>query len=96
MPRRDGSRSEPGRSRTKEKKCAEGAWETGVMPKRFDEKEAPSGLLFVTGGMICEIMELRGRARPRIPSKSLFRGSPLTVVAAARERQVKKSQHLLD
>jgi hypothetical protein len=37
------------------------------MPKRLEENEAPSGSLFVTGGIIVEIMELRGRARPRIP-----------------------------
>jgi hypothetical protein len=53
------------------------------MPKRLEEQEAPSGLLFVTGGMIWEMTELRGSARPRIPLKSGLRASELTIVAAA-------------
>jgi hypothetical protein len=39
------------------------------MPKRLEENEAPSGLLFVTGGINCEITEKRGSARPRMPLK---------------------------
>ena len=83
IPRSDGNRSEPGRWRTREKKCAEGAWFKGVIPKRLEENEAPSGLLSVTGGIFVDMMEKRGSARPRTPSKSLLRGSLLTVVAAA-------------
>jgi len=37
---------------------------TGVMLKRLDEKEALSGVLSVTDGMICEMIELRGSERP--------------------------------
>lgn len=53
------------------------------MPNRLEVNVAPSGLLFVTGGIVCAMMLLRGRARPKMPSKSSCRGSLSTEVAAA-------------
>lgn len=67
----------------REKNGCEGAVEAGVMENRFEENDAPSGLLFVVGGIVCSMIELRGRARPRIPSKSKLRGSLDTVLTAA-------------
>lgn len=56
------------------------------MEKRFDAHAAPSGSLFVTGGMSWAMMLLRGRARPRMPLKLGARGSASTSLAAAVER----------
>lgn len=84
MPSSAGNRSDPGRERTNERKCAEGASETGVRPKRLEENEAPSGRLLVTGGIACAMIELRGRARPKMPLKLYERGSASTDAAAAR------------
>jgi hypothetical protein len=67
----------------REKNGCEGAVEAGVMENRFEENDAPSGLSFVAGGIVCSMTELRGRARPRIPSKSELSGSSDTVLAAA-------------
>src|SRR5882757_9999735 len=84
MPRRDGLSSDPGRPKVREKNGCEGDEEAGVMEKRFEEKDAPSGLLsFIPGGIRCSMTELMGRARPRMPSKSTLKGSSLTVLAAA-------------
>lgn len=67
IPSRDGTVEEPGRSRDRERKRAAGAEETGVIENRLDAQAAPSGALVVTGGMSSAMMELRGRARPRMP-----------------------------
>lgn len=55
----------------------------GVIEKRLDAHAAPSGVLLVTGGMVSAMMELSGRARPRMPLKLGERFSPVTLVAAA-------------
>jgi len=55
----------------------------GVIEKRLDAHAAPSGVLLVTGGIVSAIMELSGRARPRMPLKLGERFSPVTLVAAA-------------
>jgi hypothetical protein len=55
----------------------------GVMEKRFEAHAAPSGLLFVTGGMVVAMIELRGKAMPRIPLNFGPRGSFCTVSAEA-------------
>lgn len=52
MPRREGTRSEPGLSRERERKCAAGAADTGVREKRLEAHAAPSGALPLTG-VIC-------------------------------------------
>lgn len=39
------------------------------MPKRLEEKNAQLGLLFVTGRIITEMIELRGSANTRMPLK---------------------------
>jgi hypothetical protein len=83
MPRREGTAFEPGRARDRERKRAAGASATGVMENRFDAHAAPSGSLFVTGGMSWAMMLLRGRARPRMPLKSGARGSDWTSLTAA-------------
>jgi hypothetical protein len=54
-----------------------------VIEKRLEAHAAPSGVLFVTGGIVDAIIELRGRARPRMPLKSGARVSSDTLVAAA-------------
>jgi len=54
-----------------------------VIEKRFEAHAAPSALLFVTGGMVMAIIELRGRAIPRIPLNFGLRGSFSTLSAAA-------------
>jgi hypothetical protein len=61
--------SEPWREREREIKRAEGAEEDGVRENRLEANAAPSGLFEVTGGIVWEIRELRGRARPRMPLK---------------------------
>ena len=48
MPRREGVRSESGRSRESEKKRRPGAVEAGVILKRLEERIAPSGTCIVT------------------------------------------------
>lgn len=83
MPRREGTRSEPGRSRERERKWAAGAVETGVREKRLEAQAAPSGVLPVTGCMMEAMTELRGRARPRMPWKLDVSGSLSTTDAAA-------------
>lgn len=83
MPSRAGTRSEPGRDRESEIKRAEGAISIGVIENRLDAHAAPSGVLFVTGGMEPAMTELSGRAIPRIPLKLEERGSLLTESAAA-------------
>lgn len=57
--------------------------DVGVIEKRLEAHAAPSGVLFVTGGIVDAIIELRGRARPRMPLKSGARVSSDTLVAAA-------------
>ena len=54
-----------------------------MIPNKLEENVAPSGLLFVTGGICCAMMLLRGSERPRTPSKSCWRGSSSTEKAAA-------------
>lgn len=83
MPSKEGTRLEPGRDSESERKRAEGAWSEGVIEKRLDAHAAPSAALFVTGGMVSAMTELRGRAIPRIPSKLEDSGSLLTESAAA-------------
>lgn len=58
----------------------------GVREKRLDAQAAPSGLLFVTGGISDAIMEFRGRANPRIPLKLGARLSFSTSSAAAKHK----------
>lgn len=81
MPRYDGIRSEPGRDRQRERKCDAGAF--GVIPKILEENGAPSGVLDVPGGNDSAIMELRGRARPRMPENKGANASFSTLSAAA-------------
>jgi len=88
IPRREGIRFDPGRERDKERNREAGALEVGVIEKRFDAHAAPSGVLLVTGGMVSAMIELSGRARPRIPLKLEERGSSITLVAAAKEQGV--------
>jgi hypothetical protein len=57
-----------------------------VREKRLDAQAAPSGLLFVTGGISNAIMEFRGRANPRIPLKLGARSSLPTSTAAAKHK----------
>lgn len=64
-------------------KREEGAEVDGAEPKRFDAKTAPSGASDVVAGSCWAMTELRGRARPRMPSNSYSRGSESTIVAAA-------------
>jgi len=85
MPRKEGIRFDPGRERDNERKREEGAFEVGVIEKRLDAHAAPSGVLLVTGGIISAMMELSGRARPKMPLKLGERFSPATLVAAADE-----------
>ena len=86
MPSSEVTSGESGRESASEKKRAAGAEPTGVMPKRFEAKTAPSGALPVEGGRMLAMMELSGSARPRMPSKSRSRGSSWTVVTAATGR----------
>ena len=83
MPRRAGIVSEPGRERVRERKRDDGAVDIGVREKRLDAQAAPSGLLFVTGGISDAIMEFRGGASPRTPLKLGARSSFSTISAAA-------------
>jgi len=83
MPSKEGMSVKPGRSSEIERKREEGPVEAGVIPNRFEGNAAPSGLLPVTGGISCAIMEFRGRARPRTPSNDSDRGSAWTTSAAA-------------
>ena len=53
MPRREGVRSDSGRSRESEKKRWQGAVDAGVMLKRFEERVAPSGHPWWLGGPGC-------------------------------------------
>lgn len=85
IPRTAGIVSEPGRERARERKRDDGAVDTGVREKRLDAQAAPSGLLFVTGGISDAIMEFRGRAKPRTPLKLGARSSFSTSFAAAKQ-----------
>ncbi len=58
MPRTEGTRSDPGRSRAREKKRAAGAVSRGVMLKRLEDKDAPSGTSLVAEGIWWEMAEL--------------------------------------
>ena len=82
MPRVEGMVEEPGRERDREKKGAAGEDVAGEMEKRLEANAAPSGAFEVTGGMRVAIMELRGRARPRIPLNAEERGSLVMLFAA--------------
>lgn len=66
-----------------ERKRAAGARLEGVMEKRLEGQAAPSGALDVSGGILLAMIELSGKARPRIPVKSGEIGSLDTVSAAA-------------
>lgn len=71
-------------------KREDGADVDGERLKRLDANTAPSGESDVVGGSCCAMMELRGSARPRMPSNSYSRGSESTVVAAAACRSLIK------
>jgi len=86
IPKTAGILSEPGRERARERNRDDGAVEMGVREKRLDAQAAPSGLLFVTGGISDAMMELRGRARPRIPLKLGAKASFSTLLAAAKHK----------
>lgn len=92
IPSAEDTRSEPGRERERERKREAGALSTGVMEKRLEAHAAPSGLLLVTGGMVEAMMELRGRAIPRIPLNLGPRGSFCTLLAAAGTRVSKRKK----
>lgn len=83
MPRSDGTALDPGRERESERNRDAGAAPTGVTPKRLELKGAPSWPFPSVGAICCEMIELRGSARPRIPSNSYSSGSESTLVAAA-------------
>ena len=83
MPSCAGMALDPGRDRVKERKRAEGADPTVVMPNRLEVNGAPSRPFPVTGVMECAIREFEGRARPRMPLNSCSRGSDWMFVAAA-------------
>ena len=85
MPRTAGIVFEPGRERARERKRDDGAVDIGVREKRLDAQTAPSGLLFVTGGISVAMMEFRGRANPSIPLKLGARSSFSTTSAAAKQ-----------
>jgi hypothetical protein len=67
---RAGIAFDPGRDKDREIKGEEGAVEDGVMLNRLDAKAAPSASPETLAGTSVEMTELRGRAKPRIPSKS--------------------------
>ena len=81
IPSTDGTRSEPGRSRARPKKRDPGAVETGVMLKRLEEREAPSGASLSVGGICWAMRELAGSARPMTPLKLDDSGSLFTLTA---------------
>ena len=56
------------------------------MEKRLDAQAAPSGVLFVTGGISDAMTEFRGRAKPRIPLKLVASSSFSTSLAAAKHK----------
>ena len=62
----------------------------GVREKRLDAQAAPSGLLFVTGGISDAIIEIRGGAKPKIPLKLGARFSFSTSSAAAKHNKVRQ------
>jgi hypothetical protein len=80
---REGIRELPGRSRDKPRNRWAGAVSTGVRPKRFCCNVAPSGASLTVAGIFCDISELKGRARPRRPTKLGERVSSVTWSAAA-------------
>ena len=55
-----------------------------MIPKRLEEKGAPSGEFVVPGGMFSAMYEFMGRARPMIPLKLGVKGSSRTTLAAAK------------
>lgn len=74
IPKKDAGEEDPGRARDRDRKREVGAEVEGERLKRFEAKIAPSGASEVVAGSCCEMMELSGRARPRIPSYSYSRG----------------------
>ena len=91
MPSTDGTRSDPGRSRAREKKRAPGAVLSGDMLKRLDDKEAPSGTSLVAVGSWRAMREFPGRARPITPLKLEERGSLLTLAAATKQETSRRT-----
>ena len=87
MPSSDGTALDPGRERESERNRDAGAVSTGVIPKRLEGNAAPSGPFPSTGGICSAMIELRGSARPRMPSNSYSSGSESTLVAAARTKR---------
>jgi hypothetical protein len=87
MPSSDGTALDPGRERESERNRDAGAESTGVMLKRLEVNGAPSGPFPSMGGICWAMIELRGSARPRMPSNSYSSGSESTLVAAARRGQ---------
>jgi len=83
IPRVEGTASDPGRARERERKREEGAEADGVMEKRLEAKTAPSGALEVTGGISSAMTELSGGARPRMPLKPEESGSLVMLLAGA-------------
>ena len=58
--------------------------------KRLDAQAAPSGLLFVTGGISVAMIEFRGRAKPKMPLKLGARPSFSTSFAAAKTLELER------
>lgn len=90
MPRTDGTLSDPGRERARDRKGDDGAV---VMENRLEAQAGPTDV--VAGERVAAIIELRGSAKPRIPLKLGVNGSVLTSVTAAvnKEDWVKSVQH---
>lgn len=89
IPRTAGIVSEPGRERARERKRDDGAVDIGVREKRLDAQAAPSGLLFVTGGISNAIREFRGGAKPRTPLK-LGASSSFSISSAAAKHKIRQ------
>ena len=75
---------DPGRERDREIKGEDGAVEDGVMLNRLEANAAPSASPEMLVGTSAEMTELRGRAKPRIPSKFDDSVSDATWFAAAK------------
>ena len=82
MPRREGTASEPGRSRERERKRASGAREAGERARTFAGR-VEEGEPEAEEGSEEAMTELAGSARPRTPLKSGESGSLETEDAAA-------------
>lgn len=80
MPRTDGTPSDPGRERARDRKGDNGAV---VMENRLEAQAGPTEVLFVAGVRVAAMIELTGSAKPRIPLKLGANGSVLTSVTAA-------------